>query len=95
MRLSLRNHGELGRLLDTVVAMGSRCVGQRDVELEEPLDERQALDVEAHLGVSAVRFPAELREITLRAAEQRAGDVAQLDRQARRVDRLPVLHPEP
>ena len=93
MRLALRGDRELRCLLDAVVATGSRAVGERDVELEPPLHEREALDVEADVGVLTVTVPTELPEVALRPAEQPAGDIAQLDRQPRRVDRAPDCAP--
>jgi hypothetical protein len=78
-----------------VVATSPRAVHQRHVELEPAFDERQALNVEAHVGVLAVPIPPEVAEVSLRPAEQRAGDIPQFDCQPRRIDRLPVLHLEP
>ena len=96
VRLSLRDDRELGRLLDAVVPAVPGAVGERDAELEPPLDERQPRDVEAHLGVLAVRLPAELAEVCSSALSSAPVTSRKLDRQQRRIDRLLVvdLHPQ-
>ena len=77
---------EVEGVVEPVVDVLARLVGDTEAEVESPVRERQLVHAEAHAPLAVAGRPAEGSQVDRVPGDERAGVVAQLELEARRRD---------